>query len=226
MIVISANERLIARPHGSILTSSPYFTTEEYDYYFIDQPIYDDIPYEPSGTTAHCERDDRMGKEEIVSFKFTSDRDLDAAESWLMGAPELFVRVFLIKPTGAIDPLDLTLSKVDRSKYKNCGLFSCKTTARSVNMEVVTWDFALYGTSMKYMWYEHDDGDPITVKTSFSTSFKDDSGITTTVGGEISYTITQKDHFITSAMVEYCDDADGYTYGVNSPAEFVVRRKL
>lgn len=96
---------------------------------------------------------------------------------------------------------------------------------REVNAEIVTWNEDTYGDRMKYVWIEEDNGDPIEVSFSLSTTYKNKDAPDLTLTSQVKSTITQKDFIITQSIVEYCDNADGYEYGSGSYGQFVVRKK-
>lgn len=233
IIVISENERLFAYeivndPYYGVL--QPYYESATHRYY-LKKDVYAYNNDRTTGTTGsegtedHCSRDQREGKEEIVRFKFNTMRDLRDAEDWLAGAPELIVRIILSNDEGNFSSLEVPISKVDRSRYKECKVFTCEPEWRDINLKIVTWTESLYGDRIKYIWHEEDSGDPVKVSFEHSSSFAtEDPDVKQNFKGNVEFTITHRDTKLFEGFVEYCDEASGEIYGEGTKASFEVRK--
>jgi hypothetical protein len=103
-------------------------------------------------------------------------------------------------------------------KFKQCNFLGmgCKWMWRAVNVRTERWR-PEYGKVMMYQYYEMDGGATYTQTLSFSNSFKDDDGNTSTVTSSASVTVQADDDDLGSHLLEYCDETDGegsyYTTG-------------
>lgn len=115
------------------------------------------------------------------------------------------------------------IPKVDRSKWKDCGVFTCTPEwVFPQNLEIFNWVREDYSQRITIQWYEYDPGDTETVEREIS--FTDPiTGIEYTETETVVTTNNDEDLLMTP--VEYCDDASGadariYTTG---KIDFVLR---
>lgn len=223
LVVISQNERLMAidkdefdKKFSRINARCPierYYEAEnnvyvlKEDYYNSEcgggyPPVVGNPPPSGGGSSS-CDREGNSKYDNIRRIKFTSMDYFRAAESYVMGAPELFLTVFTGSTNTNLAQLTKWIPKVDRSKWKDCGVFTCDPEWHDLTLEVLYWDKDEFGDTMKYQWFEHDSGDPVEFSSSITTKF--DDGTTNT--NQIKTTITQKDTNLGESFVRHCESA-------------------
>lgn len=178
-----------------------------------DTPPNDNPPNDPQ-----CDRDLKDTKDELAGFQFNGvDRIRRVVEgddddkSWFSGHLEIHVDIIIGTASGEIN----TLKKVfhgTRTDFRKCGFLwtNCRTKWFATEVEIVTWDKAIYGDRMRYSFIEYDGGEG-TRKEAYSFTTKI-GGNDVTIAGE--QTFQQNDDHLGSSLVEYCDNADedGFNY--------------
>ncbi len=240
IIVVSQNERLLAvakkdtknlrleMTNSCLATAEPYYEDPYYTYYYTSDAYCTEYIMDDggggsggggtgSGTTSYCDRDTKSGKDYLYRVKFKTIDGFRDAEHYLDGNPEIYCLITIgAKESNAFNTLRKSISSPDRSKWKDCGVFTCSPEWFYINSEVVTWDKAEMGNRMKYTWIEEDDSnDTYEYTIGLSTSFKDEgTGATTTVNGQTKVTLKGEDKNLGESYVEYCDNTDspGYEY--------------
>jgi hypothetical protein len=238
ILVVSQNERLLAVPKtgtanarvamatSCLSTAEPYYEDTNNLYYFTEDAYCNEYILDggggsgggsTGGGTASCDRDLNPGKDILYRAKFKTIDGFRDAEHYLDGNPEIYCLVTIgAKDPNAFNTLRKTIASPDRSKWKDCGVFTCKPEWFYINSEVVTWDKAEMGNRIKYTWIEEDDSnDTYEYTIGLSTSFKDETtGNTTTVNGQSKVTLKAEDKNMGESYVEYCDNTDspGYEY--------------
>lgn len=178
-----------------------------------------------TASTQSCDRASQPTKKDyIAQVKFVNMEELRKAEGWFAGAPE----VYFIAHTNAADPrykqIKKIILKVDRSRWKDCGLFKCKPEWYFVDLPVVRWDRMDFSDRMVYYWYESD-GETGTKTTEVTNTFTDPiTGITTMVK---TTTVTQLgDYALLFDHVEYCDkSSSGSEIYTTGSIEFALKIK-
>src|SRR5690606_18512060 len=128
-----------------------------------------------------------------------------------------FLIVFTGSSTPGLEKITKYLPKVDRSKWKNCNVFQkCSMDWVYTDIEVLYWDQDEFGDTMKYHFYEHDDGDPYTISSSITTDFGDGVKHTNT----ISATITKKDYPLGESFVRRCESAVSSNFKIYETSRF------
>ncbi len=152
-----------------------------------------------------CDRDRRAGKDKIKRVKFNNKTAFNnAKDGWFDGGLELKLTVFFGQANGAISQI----SKNFYTREKDM-----KTTKwLNLDVEIVNWDKTIYGDAMLYSWVEEDPGDPVEIKSGFTSKFDDN----TTQSFEIKKTVTDKDDILGESVVEYCDATGGYGHLYNT----------
>ncbi|MFC3417404.1 hypothetical protein [Algoriphagus hitonicola] len=234
VLVVSMNERLVKVSRGQNLKialndcigeSDPYFSDETDDYYF-----YDD--YYCGGTSggggsgdtggtggnSGCDRNLNNNPDKLDRAKFESMYWMRQAEEWLDGAPEVYYILFTGSSQANLAQLPpKALPVVDRSKWKDCGVFTCNPEwLYNINLEMFNWDLQLYGQAVTIRFYEYDPGDSET--RSYSMSFKDAAGNTQTLTQ--STTVSNNDFDLFGSPVDYCDDVTGSDLKIYTTGRF------
>ncbi|WP_026951231.1 hypothetical protein [Algoriphagus mannitolivorans] len=237
VLVISQNERLVKVPKNPaariqsgdacLQSATPYFSDDINDYYFYTDyycgggGLIDNPP--GGGSSTGCDRDLNSNWERIDRVRFTTMEELNEASNWADGAPEVFFIVFTGSSQPNLAQVKKFIPKVDRSKWKDCSVFNCKTEwVFPNNLEVFNWVKLDYSQTITIQWYEYDPGDSVTEEREFT--YKDP------ITG-IEYTRTEtvvtsdNDEYLGMTPVEYCNDATGtdakmYTTG---KIDFVLR---
>ncbi len=185
----------------------------------------DDPPTDPL-----CDRDLKNTKDELVGFQFkevSTIREIVEGDSndksWFSGKLEIHVDIILGTSTGEFN----TLKKVfhgTKTDFRKCGFLwtNCRTRWFATEVEIVTWDKAIYGDRMRYSFIEYDGGES-TRKESFSFTTKIDD-VDVTIAGE--QTFQQNDDQLGNSFAEYCDnaDGDGYEYATGD-IKFVIKQR-
>ncbi|GMQ26987.1 hypothetical protein Aoki45_36700 [Algoriphagus sp. oki45] len=238
VLVISQNERLVKVPKNPaariqsgdacLQSATPYFSDGTNDYYFYTDyycgggGLIDNPPGGVGGSTG-CDRDLNSNWERIDRVRFTTMGWLNEASNWADGAPEVFFIVFTGSSQSNLAQIKKFIPKVDRSKWKDCSVFNCKTEwVFPSNLEIFNWVKLDYSQTMTIQWYEYDPGDSVTDEQEVN--YKDP------ITG-IEYTRTEtvvtsdNDEYLGMTPVEYCNDATGadakmYTTG---QIDFVLR---
>lgn len=234
VLVIGQNERLVKVPKNSnariaveepcLQSATPYFSDGTNDYYFYTDAFCGGggIGGTPGGGsgggTTGCDRDQNSNPDKLDRAKFDSDYWFDEAEGWLDGKPEVYYILF----TGASQPHlaqlpPKSLPLVDRSRWKDCGVFSCNPEwVYNINLEMFNWDPQLYGRAVVVWFYEYDPGDSES-RTS-SVSVKDAAGNTQTFSR--TWTVSNNDFDLFGSPVDFCDDATGSNLKIYTTGRF------
>jgi hypothetical protein len=227
VLIVGLNERLIKVERGAnqrmalstcLSASDPYFSDGMNDYYFIDDYMCGGTSGGGSGTggsggsgtggSTGCDRDMNSNWDRIDRVRFTDMGWLSEATGWRDGAPEVYFIAFTGSKESHLAQVQKSMPLLDRSKWKDCGLFSgCKTEwVFPNNLEVFNWEKMAYSQTIAYYWYEYDGGGSKTTETELS--FKDPiTGITFTEKQTV--TISNNDDYLGKTPVEYCNDATG-----------------
>jgi hypothetical protein len=242
VLVIGLNERLIKVERGAnqrmalstcLSASDPYFSDGMNDYYFIDDYMCGGTSGGGSGTggsggsgtggSTGCDRDMNSNWDRIDRVRFITMKNLRDAEEWVHGAPEVYFIIFTGSSQSHLAQIRKSIPEVDRSKWKDCGLFSCNTEwVFPNNLEVFNWEKMAYSQIITIQWYERDPGDSETRQTEIT--YKDPvTGITYTEKETV--TISNNDEDLDMTPVEYCHDATGSDARVHTTGkiEFVLR---
>lgn len=239
VLVVGQNERLVKVPKNPsariantdmcIQSATPYFSDGSNDYYFYTDyycgggSIGEGPGGGSGGGTSGCDRDLNSNWERIDRVRFTTMGWLNEASNWADGAPEVFFIVFTGSSQPNLAQVKKFIPKVDRSKWKDCSVFNCKTEwVFPSNLEIFNWVKLDYSQTITIQWYEYDPGDSETKQDVFK--YKDP------ITG-IEYTRTEtvvtsdNDEYLGMTPVEYCNDATGtdakmYTTG---QIDFVLR---
>lgn len=220
VFIVSQNERLVKVPKNPtariqsgdacLSSATPYFSDGLNDYYFytdaycgggglIDNP--------PGVGPTGCDRDLNSNWERIDAVKFTTAEELRNAESWAEGAPEVYFIVFTGSSQTNLAQIKKAIPEVDRSKWKDCGIFTCIAEwVYPVNLEIFNWEKLGYSQIITFNWYEHDPGDSETDQREFT--YKDPTTGLTFKRTETVVT-SNNDEDLLMTPVEYCDDATG-----------------
>lgn len=162
-----------------------------------------------------CDRDRKTSRDVLNKMIFNDMTQLRRVKEWFDGGLDIEINIFFATPNGAISKVTKFISGRDHD-FQDCPWFSCSPEWFGINTEVVTWDKALYGSAMLYIWIEKDGGSTSTVSSGLSTTF-DNNGIKTTLNTTVSYTKQADDDPLGESIVEYCDNTDGsgeqYTTG-------------
>lgn len=239
VLVIGQNERLVKVPKNPnariaieetcLQSATPYFSDGFNDYYFYTDYYCGDGGIGGTldggtGGTLGCDRDLNSNWERIDRVRFTTMGWLDEASNWVDGAPEVYFIVFTGSSQSNLAQVKKFIPKVDRSKWKDCGLFSgCKTEwVFPSNLEIFNWEKLAYSQTITIQWYEYDPGDSETDEREVT--YKDP--ITGIVFTRTETVVTSNnDDDLGMTPVEYCNDAIGtdakmYTTG---QIDFVLR---
>jgi hypothetical protein len=139
-------------------------------------------------------------------------------DQWINGDLEMEVNIAIAPLNGT--PFVITkIFYLNNSDVRDCGLFNCNTQWRYENPEIITWNPALYGERMEYVWSEYDPGTTQTQNFAFSNTWEIEAGpdITNTVNYSI--TTTDETDRLGSSIVEYCDTIginDGFIYNTGT----------
>lgn len=215
---LSTNSEL-SPDDGCILSREPIMIDEENYYY-----TYTDLNCGGSGpadlpgsidgqedTNENCHREGSNLYDHISRVKFTNMEELNKAESYISGAPEIFFFVFTGSQEGYLQSIKKWIPKVDRSEWKDCPLFSdCYTEWHYPDLEVMYWDKEVFGEILKYQWFEHDEGDPVKFTTTFNSKLEDG----TTVTNSFEVNISSEDKDLGYSLVYFCEDATSTKYKV------------
>ncbi|MGB3180427.1 MAG: DUF3103 family protein [Cyclobacteriaceae bacterium] len=204
---------------GCLMDAEPILVTEE-DYYYTTGDLYcggQGGGYVPgglnggTGTQSDCDRDDTELYDHISRVKFINMKELNDAEWYFHGAPEVYFFVFTGSSQGHLQSFQKFIPKVDHSEWKDCPILSdCYTEWHYPDLEVMYWDKATFGETIKYQWFEQDLGDPIKFSTTYSTKL--DDGTNMTLSFEV--TISDKDFNLGHSIVNFCEDATATDYKV------------
>jgi hypothetical protein len=239
VLIIGLNERLIKVPknptarvtyeESCIQGSTPYFSDGLNDYYYYTDyfcgggTIGEGPGGGSGGGTSSCDRDLNSNWERLDRVRFTTMDEMRNAESWVDGAPEVYFIVFTGSSQSNLSQIKKAIPEVDRSKWKDCGVFTCTPEwVFPQNLEIFNWDKLSYSQIITYNWFEYDPGDSET--DSREVNYKDPiTGLTFKRTETIVTSNNDVDLLMTP--VEYCDDATGtdarsYTTG---KVEFVLR---
>lgn len=238
VLVISQNERLVKVPRNSnariaveepcLESATPYFSDGTNDYFFYtDYFCGGGIGGTPGGGSGGgltgCDRDLNANWERIDRVRFTTMGWLNEASNWADGAPEVFFIVFTGSSQPNLAQVKKFIPKVDRSKWKDCGVFNCKTEwVFPSNLEIFNWVKLDYSQTLTIQWYEYDPGDSETDQMEIP--YKDPiTGIEFTRTETV--VTSDNDEYLGMTPVEYCNDATGadariYTTG---QIDFVLR---
>ncbi len=239
VLVVSLNERLVKVSRGQNLKialndcigeSDPYFSDETDDYYFYDDYYCGSTSggggsgdTGGTGGNSGCDRDMNSNWDRIDRVRFITMKNLKDAEEWVHGAPEVYFIIFTGSSQSHLAQIRKSIPEVDRSKWKDCGIFSCNTEwVFPSNLEVFNWEKMAYSQIITIQWYERDPGDSETRQTEIS--YKDPiTGITYTEKETV--TISNNDEDLDMTFVEYCHDATGSDARVHTTGkiEFVLR---
>ncbi|MGB3181758.1 MAG: hypothetical protein WBB45_10235, partial [Cyclobacteriaceae bacterium] len=163
------------------------------------------------GTENDCDRDGTQLYDHISRVKFINMKELNEAEDYFDGAPEIYFLVFTGSSQGHLQSLKKWIPKVDHSEWKDCPFLSdCYPEWHYPDVEVMYWDKEEFGKTLKYQWFEHDDGDPIKFSTTYNSKLED--GTTVTLSFET--TISDKDHNLGHSFATFCEDATATNYKV------------
>ncbi|MGB3183763.1 MAG: hypothetical protein WBB45_20390, partial [Cyclobacteriaceae bacterium] len=163
------------------------------------------------GTESDCDRDGTELYDHISRIKFVNMEELNDAEKYIDGAPEIYFFVFTGSNQGHLQSFQKFISKVDKSEWKDCPLLSsCYTEWHYPDLEVMFWDKSFFGQIIKYQWFEQDLGDPVKFSTTYNSKL--DDGSTVTLSFEV--TISDKDFNLGHSIVDFCEDATATEYKV------------
>lgn len=235
VLVISQNERLVKVPKNAggriqngdscLQRATPYFS-DGGNYYYFYTDYYcsgegsNDNP--PGGGAIGCDRDVNNKSDHVNQIKFESMGELNRAEPWENGAPELFFIVFTGSVSTHLQQIRKNVPKVDRSKWKDCGLFNCVTEWNYTDIELFHWDKTQFAETMTFKWFEYDGGGFTTIKTE--SSIPNSLGGTTKV--EISSTVNKYDDDLGTAFVNYCDKATINDFKIHSSSSLFFGLRL
>lgn len=239
VLIVSQNERLVKVPKNPsariqsgdacLESATPYFSDGLNDYYFYTDTFCGGggIVENPGGGTGGgstgCDRDLNNKSDHVNQIKFESMDALEWAEPWIDGAPEIFFFVLTGAEQAHLQSLRKNVTEVDRSKWKDCGVFSgCITEWHFVDIELLHWDRTLYAEVIKFQWFERDGGDPITFTTG--TTIPNPGG--GTINTEISFTISHKDDNLGETFVSYCDNASFTNFKIHSTSSLLFGLRL
>lgn len=239
VLVISQNERLVKVPKNPaariqsgdacLQSATPYFSDGTNDYYFYTDAFCDGgggIGGNPgSGTgggSTGCDRDLNTKSDHVNQIKFVSMAELNRAEPWENGAPELFFIVFTGSGSTHLQQIRKNIPKVDRSKWKDCGLFNCVTEWYYTDIELFHWDKSQYAETLTFRWFEYDGGGFTTIKTG--STIPNPLGGTTNI--EVSSTINRDDDDLGTAVVSYCDKASFNDFKIHSSSSLLFGLRL
>lgn len=232
VLVVGINERLVkisknpsarlAQLEPCVESATPYFSDDSNDYYFYNE-VYcggggGGVGGTPGGGSTGCDRDQNVKPDKLDRAKFDSDYWFDQAEEWLDGKPEVYYIMF----TGASQPHlaqlpPKSLPLVDRSRWKDCGIFSCTPEwVFNINLEMFNWDPLVYGRAVTVRFYEYDPGD--SESQTNSVTVKDANGNTQTFSR--TWTISNNDFDLFGTPVDYCDDATGSNLKIYTTGRF------
>lgn len=230
VLVIGQNERLVKVPKNSnarisneescIQGATPYFSDGTNDYYFYTDYFCGggSIGEGPGGGTSGCDRDQNSYPDKLDRAKFENMTWLNQAEGWLDGTPEVYYILF----TGASQPHlaqlpPKSLPILDRSKWKDCGVFSCNPEwVYTINLEMFNWDPQIYGRAVTIRFYEYDPGD--SESREYSISVKDANGNTQTYRQIVN--VSNNDFDLFGTPIDYCDDATGSDLKIYTTGRF------
>lgn len=239
VLVISQNERLVKVPKNPaariqsgdacLQSATPYFSDGTNDYYFYTDAFCDGgggIGGTPGGGSGGgstgCDRDLNTKSDHVNQIKFESMSAFDFAEPWIDGAPELFFFVLTGSGQAHLQQLRKNVTEVDRSQWKDCGLFSCVPEWHFVDIDLFHWERPLYAKVIKFQWFERDGGNPFTFKTG--TTIPNPAG--GTLNTEISLTISNNDDNLGEAFVNYCDLASFSNFKIHSTSTVLFGLRL
>ncbi|MGB3181131.1 MAG: hypothetical protein WBB45_07055, partial [Cyclobacteriaceae bacterium] len=161
------------------------------------------------GTESDCDRDGTELYDHISRVKFVNMKELNKAEDYLSGAPEIYFFVFTGSSQGHLKSLKKYISVVDRSEWKDCPLLSsCYTEWHYPDLEVMFWDKEEFGETLKYHWFEEDNGDPVKFTTTYSTQLVDGSTLT----NSFEVNISENDFDMGFSLTSFCEDAQATSY--------------
>ncbi len=237
VLIVGLNERLIKVERGAnqrialstcLDASDPYFSDGMNDYYFIDDYMCGGTSGGGSGTggsggsgtggSTGCDRDQNNNPDFLDRAKFESMNWMREAEGWLDGAPEVYYILFTGSSQANLAQLPpKALPVVDRSKWKDCGVFTCNPEwLFNINLEMFNWDPQLYGRAVTIRFFEYDPGDSET--RSFSITVKDAAGNNQTFTS--STTVSNNDFDLFGTPMEYCDDVTGSDLKIYTTGRF------
>jgi hypothetical protein len=237
VLIVGLNERLIKVERGAnqrialstcLGASDPYFSDGMNDYYFIDDYMCGGTAGGGNGTggsggtgtggTTGCDRDQNSNPDILDRAKFESMYWMDQAEAWLDGKPEVYFILFTGGNSGSLAQLPpKSLPRVDRSKWKDCGLFSCNPEwVYNINLEIFNWDLQFHGQAVNIRFFEYDPGDSET--RSFSVSVKDAAGNSQTFTS--STTLSNNDFDLQGSQINYCEDVTGTDLKIHTTGRF------
>ena len=234
VLVIGQNERLVkvaknpsarlASFDACLQSATPYFSDGTNDYYFytdyfcgglIDNPIGGGS----GGGTSGCDRDLNNKSDKLDRARFESMFWMREAEGWLDGRPEVYYIMFTgssLPHLAQLPPKSLPI--VDRSKWKDCGVFSCDPEwVLNINLEMFNWDPQLYGRAVTVRFYEYDPGDSET--RTQSVTVKDAFGNSNTFSS--TWSVSNNDFDLFGTPVDYCDDATGSDLKIYTTGRFL-----
>lgn len=246
IIIVSFNERLTAIPKNNNTVLSldnlrtttnsmiePYYQDEHYDYYLTNQ-LYDTVLMDSgdgggggysggTGTSTSCDRDIKTTNDHLKKVRFTSMEYFRAAESYIDGNPEIyFVITFGAKDPGGFSNLRKYIPSIDRSHWKDCGVFTCNPEwygdgRNGMPLSLFNWDKEFYGDRVRYDWFEEDFSKvKVEYTAGLTVNFKQDDR-DTNVSGSVKFIINDTDKILGQDVVRYCDNTDGdgtlYTTG-------------
>ena len=236
VLVISQNERLVKVPKNPaariqtvdscIQSATPYFSDGANDYYFYTDYFCGggSIGEGPGGGTSGCDRDQNSNPDKLDRAKFENMTWLNQAEGWLDGTPEVYYILF----TGSSQPNlaqlpPKALPILDRSKWKDCGVFSCNPEwVYNINLEMFNWDPQIYGRAVTIRFYEYDPGD--SESRQYSISVKDANGNTQTFTQTVN--ISNNDFDLFGTPIDYCDDVTGLDRKIYTTGRFQFAIKI
>jgi len=177
VVVVGRNERVIAVEKGKKAAVKgdkvADISGSSYDYFMI-QPIDDGgSSGSGSGGSGSGTSSRISGNSEYV--KYIHFTDIQAVEAWVLGAPEIRLRVFSATKGNLM------------SYYLNPKRSDCENTDYYMNKFLFNWYWTDYGNYILLDWYEEDGGGTITV--GVSATYK-------SVTANFSYTIKSKDDHI------------------------------
>ncbi|MGB5976803.1 MAG: DUF3103 family protein, partial [Cyclobacteriaceae bacterium] len=216
---------------GCLMDAEPVLVTEQ-DYYYTTSDLYCGgqgggyVPGEVNGgtgTQSDCDRDGTELYDHISRIKFINMQEFLNAEKYIDGAPEIYFFVFTGSGQAHLQSLRKNIPAVDRSEWKDCPILSsCYTEWHYPDLEVMFWDKPEYGKTLKYQFFEADNGDPIKFTTTINKKLDDG----TTISNTLEVNISDNDYDLGNTLVRFCEDATQQRYKVYEPGSIYFALEL
>lgn len=220
VIVISQNESLIAVPKKINKNSTkvtPYYETDDYYYYLsedhetpidigdIEEVGDDEIITTPS-PSQDGSRDYLTGKDYLNKAKFVSKTTWRQVESWPSGRPEFKVIISYAEIINGTHTVKTITKVLPKNGWVSRYLVYNQIRTKNLDLPIIKWIKANFGSSMKYTWIEQDPSESqATLNIGYTTKFENGDQLTTTV----SVKIGEKDDEAGEDVVDYNDSTSG-----------------